>query len=191
MLFYYGKLSYKKIAKIHQKKLLMKPDYSDLLQRIKLQQKEKHIASQDTKLTKVKPGTTEAGDFTHPTLEELCGYADGRLRKADPLRWQWVDEHIQGCSECKEEVILLSTEIPRFRKFLGGRWKDSLSILQIIALSQAAAIIFLLGFFLFQQVRDTERQDQLQQALLRVRINSLFISAKIYITAMKVRVLPI
>ncbi len=142
----------------------MRPDFEDLKRRINSQEKEVSKPSEAHWYKKDDEKVAEEGksEPTHPHGEELCGYADGTLRRKDLVEWTWVDKHVQGCQDCKDEVMEISSAVPLLRRTIGVPWNGWVSPTQILVGAEALVIVILLGFLLFQQDEYVERQSQLR-----------------------------
>lgn len=90
----------------------MQPNFEDLKRRIAALEKESSAPSEAPRLEEIRKKETRVHGAKHPDSEELCGYADGVLRRDHPGIWQDVNSHLKECLECQSEVKQLRSVIP-------------------------------------------------------------------------------
>jgi hypothetical protein len=99
---------------------MMQPDYEDFKRRIALSETDEGVMGELLRIEEITDRTADANGIVHPNLEELCGYADGMLRRKRPERWARVRRHIETCLECLGEVKHLRSVVPLSRRFSDG-----------------------------------------------------------------------
>lgn len=90
----------------------MQPNFEDLKRRIAALEKESSAPSEVPRLEEIGKKETRVHSAKHPDIEELCGYADGVLRRDYRSIWKDVNSHLKKCRECQSEVKQLRSAIP-------------------------------------------------------------------------------
>jgi hypothetical protein len=98
----------------------MQPDFEDLKRRIALSETDEGVIAEFPRLEEIVDRTADGEGIVHSNFEELCGYADGMLRRKRPGKWRRVRDHVEKCPECREEVKQLRSFVPLSRRLSDG-----------------------------------------------------------------------
>ena len=76
----------------------------------------------------------------HPDFEELAAYVDETLDDAERA---WIDAHLEGCAQCREDIADLTDERAKLARRSGPSWRAWQLIAAVLLLTVAvAAIVF-------------------------------------------------